>query len=136
MPPNATAFGHIVGHNNFLERHGQGWRFRVRLPQRLRRLTARKELRVRLGTIPHAAALGHARALRVKAQRLFEVVSTMGTIEEAETAIEAWNLKKTIDLLRLPIDIEKLKMHWPGSKRRHSRLGRRDRCLTQPEATA
>ena len=60
------------------------------MPRRLTRLTARKELRVRLGTIPHATALGHARALRVGAQQLFEAVSRMKTIEEAEAAIERW----------------------------------------------
>ncbi len=60
------------------------------MPRRLTRLTARKELRVRLGTIPHAAALAHARALRVGAQQLFEAVSSMTTIEEAEAAIERW----------------------------------------------
>jgi hypothetical protein len=57
VSPNATALGHIVGHNSFLERHGQGWRFRVRLPRRLIRLTARYELPVKLGKIPHATAL-------------------------------------------------------------------------------
>lgn len=40
VPPIATALGHIVGHNSFLERHGQGWRFRVRLPRGLCQLTA------------------------------------------------------------------------------------------------
>ncbi len=45
---------------------------------------------MRIGTIPHAAALLRARALRVGAQQLFEAVSRMKTIEEAEAAIEVW----------------------------------------------
>lgn len=121
MPPNATALGHIVGHNSFLERHGQGWRFRVRLPRRLTRLTARKELRVRLGTIPHAVALGHARALRVGAQQLFEAVSIMTTIEEAEAAIERWRADQAaafalnmLDHGRLYLDRDEMAGRVPG----------------------
>ena len=121
MPPNATALGHIVGHNSFLERHGQGWRFRVRMPRRLTRLTARKELRVRLGTIPHATALSHARALRVGVQQLFEAVSRMKTIEEAEAAIERWRADHAaafalniLDHGRLYLDPDEMNGRVPG----------------------
>lgn len=121
VPANATALGHIVGHNSFLERHGQGWRFRVRLPCRLTRLTARKELRVRLGTIPQAVALGHARALRVGAQQLVEAVSIMTTVDEAEAAIERWRADqaaafaaKILDHGRLHLDRNEMTGRVPG----------------------
>ena len=90
LPQFATALGHILGHNTFIERHGDSWRFRVRMPAGLARLSVRKELRVSLGPIPHAVAIARARTLRVEADRLFEGLSRMKDVEEAQAAIEAW----------------------------------------------
>lgn len=79
-----------MGHTRFVERHGDGWRFRVRLPAKLASLSSRRELRVRLRSIPRSVAVSRARCMRVEAERLFGVLGRMTDVNEAGAAIDAW----------------------------------------------
>lgn len=78
------------GHNTFLERHGDGWRFRVRFPSKLATFIDRDDLRLRLGRIDRREAMRRARLMRVDAERLFVELSVAMNVEAAHQAIEGW----------------------------------------------
>lgn len=78
------------GHNTFLERHGDGWRFRVRFPSKLVAFIDRHDLRLRLGRINRREALRRARLMRVDAERLFVELGAAMNVEKAHQAIEEW----------------------------------------------
>ncbi|WP_439498502.1 tyrosine-type recombinase/integrase [Bosea sp. (in: a-proteobacteria)] len=77
------------GHS-FIERHGDGWRFRVRFPTQLARFVNRGELRLRLGRIDRREALRCARLLRVDADTLFVALGKSMDVETARKKIEDW----------------------------------------------
>lgn len=78
------------GHNTFIERHGDGWRFRVRFPSKLVTFVNHGDLRLRLGRIDRREALRRARLLRIDAERLFAQLSVAMDIKKADRAIEDW----------------------------------------------
>lgn len=89
MPPTCHNGGHMRGHS-FIERHGDGWRFRVRIPTQLARFVNRGELRLRLGRIDRREALRCARFLRVDADTLFVALGKCMDVETAQAKIEDW----------------------------------------------
>lgn len=78
------------GHNTFLERHGDGWRFRVRIPSKLAAFINRSDLRLTLGRIDRREALRRARLMRVDAEQLFVELGTTMDVAKAQQGIDAW----------------------------------------------
>lgn len=78
------------GHNPFLERHGDGWRFRVRFPSRLAGFLNRGDLRLHLGRIDRREAHRRARLMRSDADNLFVALGTMMDVRKAQEAIQEW----------------------------------------------
>lgn len=81
--------GRTRGRVDHLERHGAGWRVRVRRPKALVVGNLPDDLRITIGAAPYAAAARAARAVRAAADRLFAEVSGMNE-EQIERRLAAW----------------------------------------------
>lgn len=77
------------GRADHLERHGAGWRVRVRRPKALVVGKLPVNLRITIGAAPYAAAARAARAVRAAADRLFAEVSGMNE-EQIGRRLAAW----------------------------------------------
>ena len=79
-PPSARRRGRA----DHLERHGTGWRVRIRRPKALVPCIVPKTIRITIGAVPYAVAARAARAVRVSADRLFAEVVGMDEVQARE----------------------------------------------------